>query len=113
MKTQLPHKDLEQFMQDNMDRAKVYTISELYMLYKSIMNRDGLIENYCVMDKDSLRKRVGEWLKPGGWIVKNGRGVTATYFKRVVHKSNISAAELKKRANEIINCIKGRLPWAK
>ena len=85
MKTQLPHDKLEQFMQDNMDRAKVYTISEFYMLYKSIMNRDGLIENYSVMAKDSFRKRAGEWIKPGGWIVKNGHGVEAIYFKRVVH----------------------------
>ena len=66
------------------------------------------------MAKDSFRKRVGEWLKPGGWIVKNGRGVTAIYFKRVVHRSSISGAELKKKANDIIDCVKGRIPeWLK
>lgn len=113
MKTDMPHKELEQFMEDNMDRVKKYSVHEFYMLYKSILNRDGLIENYSLMSETSFIKRIGEWSKPGKWLIKKGRGKKAIYYKRVVHRSVISAADLKKRANEIINCVKRRLPWGK
>lgn len=113
-KTDLPHKELEQFMLDNMDREKVYTLPEFYALYKSIMNRDGLIENYSVMNQESFRKLAGKWSKPGGPIIRYSRLKHPVYHKRVVHKSNISATDLKKKANEIINCVAGRIPsWLK
>ena len=103
MNTHLPHKELEQFMLDNMDRYKVYTLIEFYALYKSIMNRDGLIENYSVMSQESFRKLAGEWSKPGGSVVRFCRLKKPVYYKRVVHRSPISAAELKKKANKLIN----------
>lgn len=114
MKTDMPHKELGGFMNDNMDREKKYTIHEFYMLYKSILNRDGMIEKYSVMSETSFIKRLGEWSKPGMWLIKKGRGKKAIYYKRVIHRSGISAADLKSRANDIINCVKGRLPsWLK
>ncbi len=112
-KTDLPHEELEQFMLDNMDRYKVYTLIEFYMLYKSILKRDGLIENYSLMNQESLRKLAGKWSKPKGTIIKYGRGGKVVYQKRVITGSNISAASLKARANEIIECAKRRVMWWK
>ena len=113
-KTDLPHEELEQFMLDNMDRYKVYTVIEFYMLYKSILKRDGLIENYSVMNQESLRKLADKWSKPKGTIIKYGRGKKAVYHKRIVHRSNISAAELNRKVNDVLRCIKGRISsWAK
>jgi len=98
-------------MREHMLRDKVYSLKELYALYILRMSVDQRIRSYERMTIGSLEKRAREWSKPGMWMVKIGRGEDRVYFKRVVHRSSISAAELKKRANEIIDCVKGRLPW--
>ena len=94
MKTDMPHKELEQFMRDNIIRDKIYSPHLLYKLYEEILKRDGLIENYSVMSHSSFVKRIGEWSKPGKWLIKKGRGKNAIYSKRATHRSNMTCAEL-------------------
>lgn len=114
MKTDMPHKLLEQVMRDNIDRDIPYTIDIFYLRYKQLLKREKYQQKYRVMGRSSFKKRLGEWSQPGMFLIKKGRGEKAIYHKRVVHRSNISAADLKKRANDILSCVKGRIPsWAK
>jgi len=103
MKTDMPHKELEQFMRDNIIRDKNYTPHLLYKVYQDILKRDEFITKYSVMSHTSFVKRLGEWSKPGMWLIKTGRGKNAIYYKRVIHRSNISCADLRVAANKIIN----------
>jgi hypothetical protein len=114
MKKHLPLKELERNMRDHMLRDKVYTLKELYALYILRMSVDQRIRSYARMSIGSLEKRAREWSGPGMWMVRNNGEDEMVYFKRVVHRSPISAAELNKKANEIINCVAGRIPsWLK
>ena len=114
MKTKLPLKELERNMREHMLRDKVYTIKELYALYILRMSVDQRVRSYTRMSIGSLEKRAREWSKPGMWMVRNNGEDEMVYFLRVVHRSNISGAALNKKANEIINCIVGRVPsWLK
>ena len=114
MKKHLPLKETERLMRKHMLRDKVYTLEELYAVYRYQMAVDHHIRMYERMKIGSLKKRAREWSQPGMWMVRNNGEDEMVYFKRVVHRSPISAAELNKRANEILNCIKGRIPsWAK
>jgi len=103
MKTDMPHKLLEQVMRDNIIRDKKYSTHLFYKLYQEILNRDKYIENFSIMSETSFVKRLGEWSKPGMWLIKAGRGKNAIYYKRVIHRSNISCADLRVSANKIIN----------
>ncbi len=105
MNTHLPRKELEQFMLDNMDRYKVYTLIEFYALYKSIMNRDGLIENYSVMNQESFRKLAGEWSKPGGTVIRFSRLKKPVYCKRAF-KSLLTWAQVREKAKEYLAWVK-------
>ena len=111
MRTHLPLKETERLIKKNMLRDKVYNIEELYRLYLYQMNVDHHIRKYKRMTIGSLEKRAREWSQDGMWMVRNNGEDEMVYFLRVVHRSNISAAELNKRAKEILNCIRGRLPW--
>ena len=94
MKTDMPHKDLERIMRDNIARDIPYSIHLFYAEYQMILTRDGLTENYSIMSETSFVKRIGEWSKPGKWLIKKGRGKNAIYSKRATHRSNITCAEL-------------------
>jgi len=104
MKTDMPHKELEQFMRDNIVRDKIYTPHLLYGVYQDILKRDGLIEKYSVMTHTSFVKRIGEWSKPGKWLIKKGRGKNAIYSKRAC-KSDLTWAQVRETVK--------RLLWAK
>ena len=94
MKTDMPHKLLEQVMRNNIIRDKDYSVHLFYKLYEEILKRDGYVEKYSVMTETSFIKRLGEWSKPGMWLIKKGRGKNAIYSKRAC-KSNLSWAEVK------------------
>ena len=102
MKTQQPHEELERNMRDNIFRDQDYTIHELYMLYQSIMQRDGLVENYCQMSEKSLERRTYDW----PWLIRSGVGEDAKYAKRATHRSKITCAQLRAK-------VKGWLLWGK
>jgi len=95
MKTDMPHKDLERIMRDNIARDIPYSIHLFYAEYQMILTRDGLTENYSIMSETSFVKRIGEWSKPGKWLIKKGRGKNAIYSKRATHRSNMTCAELR------------------
>jgi hypothetical protein len=113
MKTKLPLKETERLMKKHMLRDKVYTLEELYAVYRYQMAVDHHIRKYERMTIGSLEKRAREWSQPGMWLVRNNGEDEMVYFKRVVHRSNISGAELNKKAKEILDCIKGRMTWWK
>lgn len=113
MKTDMPHKELEQFMRDNIIRDKDYSTHLLYALYEVILKRPTNEEKFSVMSHTSFVKRIGEWSKPGMWLIKKGRGKNAIYCKRATHKSDIGFAELRVKANVIIECGLRRVMWWK
>ncbi len=113
MRTHLPLKETARMMEKYMLRDKVYTLEEFHRLYMFQMNVDHHIRKYKRMTIGSLEKRAREWSGPGMWLVRNNGEDEMVYFKRVVHRSNISGAELNKKAKDIINCIAGRLSWWK
>ena len=94
MKTDMPHKLLEQVMRNNIIRDKNYSTHLFYKLYQEILKREGYYQKYSVMSETSFVKRIGEWSKPGMWLIKKGRGKKAIYSKRATHRSNINCAEL-------------------
>ena len=95
MKTDMPHKLLEQVMRDNIIRDKDYSTHLLYARYEEILKREGYYQKYSLMTETSFVKRIGEWSKPGKWLIKKGRGKNAIYSKRATHRSNLSCAELR------------------
>ena len=96
MKTDMPHKELEQFMRDNIVRDKIYSPHLLYKVYQDILKREGNYERFSLMSETSFVKRIGEWSKPGKWLIKKGRGKNAIYSKRAC-KSNFNWAEVRSK----------------
>ena len=103
MKTDLPRKDLERFMRDNMSRDKVYTLPELYRVYLDLMRRDGMIERYSVIQDVTLRRRTCDW----EWMATIGKGDSRVYFKYFKYPT------LREECRDIINDIKGWIKWPK
>jgi len=114
MRTHLPLEETARMMENNMLRDKVYTLDEFYRLYLFQMNVDHHIRKYKRMTIDSLKKRAREWSGTGMWLVRNNGEDEMVYFKRVVHRSDISAAALNKKTKAILNCAIRRVSsWAK
>jgi len=113
MKTDMPHKLLEQVMRDNIIRDKDYSVHVFYARYQEILKREGYYQKYSVMTETSFVKRIGEWSKPGMWLIKKGRGKNAIYCKRSNHRNDMGFAEWKAKANEIIECGLRRVMWWK
>ena len=101
MKTQQPHEELERNMRDNIFRDQDYTLHELYMLYQSIMQRDGLVENYCQMSEKSLERRTYDW----PWLIRSGVGDEAKYAKRAC-KSLLTWAQVRAKVKGWLLCRK-------
>lgn len=80
MAKQLPVKDVQQFLQNNMTYGD-YNFHQIFMIYKEVMNRNGFLE-YKPMGAVSLRKRLQEWSDvDGSWLGKKGVRGDTIYFK--------------------------------
>lgn len=100
MKTQQPHEELERNMRNNIFRDKDYTLHELYMLYQSIMQREGYYQKYSQMSEGSLERRAYDW----PWLIRSGIGEEAKYAKRATHRSKMTCAQLKAKVKGWLLC---------
>jgi len=107
MAKQLPVKEVQQFLQCNMTYDN-YSFHQIFMIYRSVMNRNGFLE-YKPMSADSLRRRLQEWSDvDGSWLGKKGARGSTTYFKYEPPKRHCIDF---KRAKAFINKVWEPMKW--
>lgn len=102
----LSRKHLQQFMRDNM-KYDEYNISQLWMIYKEILNREKMLE-YEQMGDKAFKKMINGWAGvEGGWLIIKRDGDAPIYYKRCCKRSNISRP---KWAEAVKKLLSGRWP---
>ena len=75
-------KALQYHLRSSMFYGQKYTSASMLLLYNEIMNRGP----YCTHKKlaaKTVTNRLNEWSTvDGGWLIKEGSGNDAVYFKR-------------------------------
>lgn len=103
----LPRKDFEYLMKSNM-KYDEYTSEQLYIVYLNVLNRDYFISKYESMEFKSFTRRLGDIIHThNGWMGKDGKGKTATYYRYPVPMCNLSMKQLHDKAIELLENVKG------
>jgi len=104
----LSRKHLQQFMRDNMTYDE-YSFDQMFMLYKELLNRDGMLE-YEPMSIGTLKRLINEWANAeDGWLIRSNNGIAPKYHKWRCHRNNLSRKGLRDIALCLLN--RGRALW--
>jgi hypothetical protein len=109
----MDRKILQYQIEAHMDRYQHYTFDGMEVIYNEVMNNDYFIL-FEKWPQKTLHNALSEWGGVnGGWLIKQGEGKSAIFYKRVCHRRDISALQLLEGARKRIGALyKIVNPWS-